>query len=317
MSAHSYDKKSKFAQQDVIPAPNDVAALANRINKATHAIHNQINNLISLKMVFALRDPKIYRQGILSFYFVFKTFEELWLKELEKPIIDLDTLEKSSYTPEQIAKIEDDNRIREILKEVWTPALARTYRLQKDLAFYYNMESPEAFAAKFQEPIMKQQIDFVEHIRTVIPANPILILAYAHTLYLALFAGGRIMRSSIAKSTSLFPIVPGQTHEEVALKGTNLFNFDVEDEEALRVDFKRRYELATRSNLSEEEKLAIIAESEEIFKRNIAAVDEVAKKNQKAIISKFGYKASKFGIVAVLVLLIFLVFYQVRRMFDL
>ena len=51
----------------IIPAPNDVGALANRINKATHSAHNKINNLISMKMVFALRDPRIYRQGIQSF----------------------------------------------------------------------------------------------------------------------------------------------------------------------------------------------------------------------------------------------------------
>lgn len=298
-SSNSEGKK-KFAQQDIIPAPNDVGALANRINKATHAIHNTINNLISLKMVFALRDPKIYRQGILAFYYVFREFERIWIEEMAK--------EGGS---------EEEIEIRDILKEVWTPALTRTKPLELDLSFYYNTESKEEFAEKYKNPIMPEQIAFVEHMDRVLKDKPYLLLAYAHTLYLALFAGGRIMRSSVAKSTGLFPIVPGKTQEEVSLRGTNLFQFQVEDEDGLRLDFKRRYELSTRNNLSEQQKLDIIAESEEIFRRNISTVDEISKKNHRRIAQKFGYKATKALGIVLAVVSLFLVFYQLRRMLNL
>lgn len=298
--SHSYDVKKKFAQDEIIPAPNDVGALANRINKATHAIHNKINNLISLKMVFALRDPKIYRQGIIAFYYVFRDFERIWQEEMAK--------EGGS---------EEELEIREILKEVWTPALVRTGPLEQDLSFYYNMETPEAFALKYQNPVMSEQIDMVSHMSQVLHEKPHLILAYAHTLYLALFAGGRIMRSSVTKSTGLFPIVPGKTQDEVSALGTNLFQFPlVDDEDALRLDFKRRYELSTRNNLTEEQKLEIVAESEEIFRRNIAAVDEVSKKNQKAIVQKLGYKISRGLIIFVIIASIYLIFLQLRKFLN-
>lgn len=278
---------TKLSQSELVPAPGDVGALANRINKATHSIHNQINNLISIKMVFALRDPRIYRQGVQSFYHVFKTFEECWLEEMEK-----------------------DGRIADILKEVWTPALARTEPLKRDLNFYYNDD-----ASKFETPIMAQQIDFVQHIRKVITDKPHLALAYGHTMYLALFAGGRILRSSVMRSAGLFPQVEGLSTEEVALRGTNLFRFEVDDEDALRLGFKSRYELSTRNDLTEQEKREIIEESEEIFRRNIQCVTEIGAKNAKIMTQKLGYKAFQATKIILLAFLIFALFYQLRRFF--
>lgn len=289
----------KFSQQEIIPAPSDVGALANRINKATHGIHNQINNLISMKMVYALRDPRIYRQGIQSFYHVFRTFEECWQEEMAK---------ESGSDLEKEAMAMDENRIRDILRQVWTPALTRTEPLTSDLMFYYH-DDP----SKFEIPIMPEQIEFVNHIRNQIRAKPHLILAYAHTMYLALFAGGRILRSNVMKAAGLFPQVKGLTTEEVALRGTNLFQFEVEDEETLRMDFKSRYELATRNDLTEEEKVEIIAESQEIFRRNILCVAEIAEKNKQVMMQKFGFKVIEYGKILLTVLVAFFVFYQLRR----
>lgn len=277
---------AKMAQQEIIPAPNDVGALANRINKATHGIHNEINNLISVKMVFALRDPRIYRQGIQSFYHVFKTFEESWQEEMAK-----------------------EGRIADILREVWTPALARTEPLRSDLNFYYH-EDP----SKFEEPVLKEQIEFVQYIRKAIAEKPHLALAYGHTMYLALFAGGRILRSNIMRAAGLFPQVEGLTTEEVALKGTNLFRFEVDDEDALRLQFKSRFELSTRNDLSEQEKREIIDESLEIFRRNILCVSEIAKHNTHIMAQKIGYKVFKGAQIVLIALLVFAVFYQLRRM---
>lgn len=295
-----FELKKKFAQQDIIPAPTDVGALANRINTATRSIHNRIDSLISLKMVFALRDRKIYRQGILGFYYVFREFERVWHAEMAK----VDRINPN--------ETDRDRLYREILREVWTPALARTQPLEQDLSFFYNMESTEAFAERFEQPLLQEEIDFIRHINEVLPSKPYLLLAYGHTLYLALFAGGRIMRSKLARSTGLFPVVPGVSQEDVALKGTNLFRFQVEDEDALRLDFKRRYELATRNSLTEEEKQEIIQESEEIFRRNILMVNEISDKNKERITQKLAYKAIKFSSIAFVILIFYLVFAQIR-----
>lgn len=299
---YSSDNKKKFAQQDIIPSPNDVGALANRINTATRAVHTRIDNLISLKMVFALRDPKIYRQGILAFYYVFREFERLW------------NLEMAKVDGQDPNETERDVLYRQILRDIWTPVLARTKPLESDLAFFYHLESQEKFAQKFIHPRLEHETSFINHINEVVPSKPYLLLAYGHTLYLALFAGGRIMRSKLTKSTGLFPVVPGVSQEEVAAKGTNLFRFAVDDEDSLRLDFKRRYELATRNNLTEEEKQEIIQESEEIFKRNMDMVNEISDANRSKITQKFGYKAIKTSFIVFVILVLYLVISQLRRL---
>ncbi|KAG5355916.1 Heme-binding protein [Yarrowia sp. B02] len=279
---------SKLAQDDILPLPTDVGALANRINKATRGSHSKINNLINLKIVFALRDARIYRQGIQAFYHVFKTYEEVWQVEMNRKD------DNGEYT-----------RIAKILQQTWNPAITRTGPLTADLMFYYGSEE------KFRDPVMPEQRAFVEHIREVCTAQPHLLLAYGHVMYLALFAGGRILRSNVARAVGLFPKVPGQTQDEVAAKGTNLFRFEVEDEEALRLEYKRNYELATRNDLTEEEKQDIIAESLDIFKRNTDCVSEISAKNSKAFAGKMGYKAAQAGYKLFLVLVALLVFYSV------
>lgn len=299
---YTFNSKKKYAQQDMIPAPNDVGALANRINKSTRSVHNRIDNLISLKMVFALRDRKIYRQGILAFYYAFREFEQHWKIEMAK--VD-------GQDPNET---ERDVLYREILREIWTPVLERTGNLEQDLSFFYNIESPEAFAQKFIEPRLQSERDFITHINNVIPSKPYLLLAYGHTLYLALFAGGRIMRSKITKSSGLFPVVPGIHQEEVALKGTNLFRFDTEDEDFLRLDFKRRYELATRNSLTEQEKLDIIQESDQVFNRCIDMLNEISQINRSRITQKLGYKAVQYSGILLVVLVVYMLLAQLRRL---
>lgn len=278
----------KLSQDDILPLPTDVGALANRINKATRGSHSKINNLINLKIVFALRDARIYRQGIQAFYHVFKTYEEVWQIEMQRKD------ESGNYT-----------RIAQILQQTWNPAITRTAPLTADLMFYYGTEE------KFRDPVMPEQRAFVEHIREVCHAQPHLLLAYGHVMYLALFAGGRILRSNVARAVGLFPKVPGQTQDEVAAKGTNLFRFEVEDEEALRLEYKRNYELATRNELTEEEKQDIIAESLDIFKRNTDCVSEISAKNTAALAGKFGYKAFQAGYKVFLVTLVMLFLYMI------
>lgn len=278
----------KLSQDDILPLPTDVGALANRINKSTRGSHSKINNLINLKIVFALRDARIYRQGIQSFYHIFKTYEEVWQVEMERKDAN------GEYT-----------RIAKILQQTWNPAITRTAPLTADLMFYYGTEE------KFRDPVMPEQRAFVDHIREVCTAQPHLLLAYGHVMYLALFAGGRILRSNVARAVGLFPKVPGQTQDEVAAKGTNLFRFEVEDEDALRLEYKRNYELATRNELTEEEKQDIIAESLDIFKRNTDCVSEISAKNTAALAGKFGYKAAQASYKAFLVIMVLLVAYMV------
>ena len=277
---------TKLAQHEAVPAPTDVGALANRINKETRTLHNKIDKMMTLKLALALRDPKIYRQGLQSFYHVFATVERCLTQQINA-----------------------NNEWSDMLNEIWKPEIARTEKCEQDLMFYYD-DNRE----KFEKPIMPEQIEFVNHIVKSVHDKPYLLLAYLHVMYLALFAGGRIMRSSISRATGLFPQKNGLSHEEIVKLGTNFFTFDVADENLLRLVYKRDYELLTRSGLTEEQKLEVIEESKYIFEQNGKCVSELERHNLVRLSRKWSYITATKGYYVLMALLVLAVVYYVRRL---
>lgn len=278
----------KLNEQEIIPRPTDVGALANRINLETRSLHNKIDKLVTLKFAIAMRDYKIFRQGLQSFYHVFATVEECLYKQLED--------ELSEWTP--------------ILKNVWKPEMARRERGQQDLMFFYDNHKE-----KFMTPIMPEQIAFANHIREVTAEKPYLLLAYLHVMYLALFAGGRVMRSSLMRAVGMFPRKDGLSHSEIQAAGTNFFQFDVEDESTFRLLYKRDYELQTRNNLTEEQKVEIIKEAHYIFEQNAKCIIELEHHNLARIKTKWSYVLVTRGYYVVVLALILLAWLALRRVY--
>ncbi|CAH2351599.1 heme-binding protein Hmx1p [[Candida] railenensis] len=277
---------TKLNQHEIIPLANDVGALGNRINKDTREAHNKIDKKITLKLALALRDAKIYRQGLQSFYHVFVAIEKSLYKQFENT----------------------DGEWTDILKKIWKPEVARREKAEQDLLFYYDDDK-----SKFISPMLSEQIKFVEHIERVTTEKPYLLLAYMHVMYLALFAGGRIMRSSISKASGLFPQKDGLKHEEIVKLGTNFFTFDVADENLLRIIYKRDYEILTRNNLTEQQKLEIIEESKYIFQQNNNCISEIERHNIKRLTQKWSYIAITKGYYVLMFALVILAIYYARR----
>lgn len=281
---------SKLNQHEIIPLPTDIGALGNRININTRKEHDVVDKTVSLKFAVALRDGKIYRQGIQGFYHVFKTIEILINQELQQ---------------------KPRSKTGDLLASFWDEKISRTEPLTRDLLYFYDNDPK-----KFEAPIREEQIDFVNHIYKVHQEKPHVLLAYCHVMYLALFAGGKVLRSSLAKATGLFPQVDGQTTEQVSLYGTNLFQFDVEDDQVLRQSYKREYELATRNALTEQEKLDIIEEAKEIYKRNAKMIRGIERHNREKITGKLSYKVAVYGYYIGLILASIALLYFTRRILN-
>ncbi|TID29149.1 hypothetical protein CANINC_002106 [Pichia inconspicua] len=263
-------------QHEIIPAKNDLGALGNRINMETRSLHNQVDKLVTLKFAIAVRDPKIYRQGIQMFYHFFCAIEDSLMRELSN--------ENSKYT--------------EMLRAVYKPEMLRRDKLYRDLMFYYG-GNPD----KFSKPILSNQIEFTEYIRRTTAEKPYLLLAYMHVLYLALFAGGRIMASQVTRSLGLWPKVKGTSYNDFIEEGTNFYKFDVPDMEVLRVVYKRDYELATRNFLTESEKEEIINESKFIFQQTADGIKEIEQHNLHRIKGSISYHLFTKGYYALILLL--------------
>ncbi|KAG7662591.1 HMX1 [[Candida] subhashii] len=277
---------TKLNQNEIIPAKSDVGALANRINLETKSLHDTVDKLVTLKMAIALKNYKVYRQGLQAFYHVFASIEKALYRQMEA-----------------------NDQWADMLKQVWKPEVARTEKAEQDLLFFYD-DCKE----KFVNPMLPEQIKFTEHILEVTKEKPYLLFAYMHVMYLALFAGGRIMRSSVTKATGLFPRKDGVKHEEFVKLGANFFSFDVADEDAFRIIYKRDYELVTRNGLTEDQKQEIIQESKLIFEENAKLIRELEQHNMDKVTNTWTYYGITRGYYAALFTLLLVVLLYIKKL---
>ncbi|KAF8430299.1 hypothetical protein EV426DRAFT_580865 [Tirmania nivea] len=200
----------------------------------------------------------LHPAGILSFFYIYKTFEEEWSLFLTSP--------PPTIPPRKL----------HILRTLHTPLLLRTEPLLRDLSFYFSLPTPHSALDKFSIPTTPARIAYANHIREAIKKEPLVIIAYAHNMYLALFAGGKIIKSKMLSQVGFFPQMEGMTSEECQKLGMNLFMWEVEQgkEEVVRGGFKRRL-ASVEGKIEEEEKKAIIAESREIFIQNGKLIEEL------------------------------------------
>ncbi|KAG7890614.1 hypothetical protein KL936_001898 [Ogataea polymorpha] len=260
-----------------IPAKDDLGALGNRINAETKQIHDQIDTFVTMKFAIALRNQRVYRQGLQAFYHIFRHIEIALEREMEK-----------------------DHEYSQIIKDIYKPVLCRTEPLRKDLMYFY-----EGQPQKFENPILPLQIEYARYILESTKEKPYLLLAYMHVMYLALFAGVKILNSQVMKSLRLFPKVKGKSRDDALKEGTNFFTIDVPDTEELRAVYKRDYELQTRNNLSEDVKREIIEESKYIFEMTGRIVKEIEAHNMAKLQSSVTYQmknSAHYVITAILML---------------
>ncbi|CUS07142.1 unnamed protein product [Tuber aestivum] len=191
-------------------------SLCQQINAATREGHDKINVMIMSRLSLGLRDYKLYREGILSFAQVYKAFEDAWI---------------AAISPEATT----EPRIKSALQNLYSLPLLRTPQLVKDLEYFSDQR-----AHRLTQPMWPARAEYVLRIKRVLSQKPHLVIAYAHNYYMALFAGGKILKYQISQAKGFFPRRGGMTEEECKDAGTNLFSFEVPKgkEDLLRSGFK-------------------------------------------------------------------------------
>ncbi|GAO45771.1 heme oxygenase-like protein [Saitoella complicata NRRL Y-17804] len=247
------------------------------VSLATRSAHTASNRIANLKLFFALRDATLFREFLLSFYFLYEAFESEWK-----------------------AQMGTDTRMGRILREAWTPELERSGRLRRDLEFYYDHDD------SIWGRLTKERREYVEYVHERLRENPHLVLAYAHTQYLGLFAGGRIVRSKLMKSIGFFPKKEGVSEEKVGREGMGIFTFDgindIASENNLRHNFKSKIDRIAADELTPTEREEIIEEAKEIFRRNGKLMQEIEIRGETTRMimqSATNYAAMLFAVIAV------------------
>ena len=257
---------------ETIPSPTDVGALANRINLHTRASHNKIDKAMSVNVAFALRHRFIYEDVLKTYYVVFSAIES----EIESILTD-----------------SPDSPIAGILRQFYVKEFRRKDALLSDLRILHG---PTTGLDTEWVSTRPKLLAFQQAIHTGIREDPVTVLAYCHVLYLALFAGGRVIRSTLYRNLGFLPNFDHLSKQEMIEQGTNFFRFapTTDAENKLRWTYKRNYELATREALSEEEKLRVLDAAEQTFQMNTEALFEISEINRRELMTKVSFKLVTF-----------------------
>ncbi|KAF9380858.1 heme oxygenase [Podila verticillata] len=183
------------------PSVTETPLLTDELRGKTQGLHNKMDRIVQLGL-FTVLDHKIYRQILLSFYYIFKTFEEEYERHLAQENPD------------------------PWLKHTYTPEMKRTAAFEKDLEYFYGPDWKEQTAPN------NQTLEYMSHIRDISKRYPERLVAFPSTLYLGIFFGGMITRSKIVRSTKFFPSPPqkqlGGEHDN----GIAIFTFRNKDEKS-------------------------------------------------------------------------------------
>lgn len=163
----------------------DKKSLQTRLHTATRVQHTDLNRTILARLPLCLpphtSSPEAYYLGLLLFSHIYTTLEHT--------------------THEILQNTATSSRTRSILSPLQTPRLTRSTALQHDL---------QRLLARLRIPahptlVLRQAQTLTAPVAAAITAKPHLALAYAWTMYLALFNGGRHIQRALISQTPTHP----------------------------------------------------------------------------------------------------------------
>jgi heme oxygenase len=160
------------------------------------------------------------------------------------------------------------------LKALRPRGLVRSSRLKRDLEYLLGVHPTdlEVLLAKYPGD---KVADFCTHIRKSVNEKPWTLVSYAWCFYMAVFSGGRWIRSVLLKAPPGF--WPEQDGEEKSLAecGLSFWHFfGPHDGEDIKADFKTQL-LAAEALFTPDERVDIIEEAKNIFRLCATLVDEL------------------------------------------
>ncbi|KAF2670226.1 heme oxygenase-like protein [Microthyrium microscopicum] len=294
------------------------------INSFTRAQHTRLNALITSRLPLALplhsSSPDVYLTGLLPFANVYIAFEKAWSEICTRHTpfnhirgedlwVDVPLAHPSSESQDSAATQllgastlapPPEMAVLTLLRTLRPNGLARTDRLIRDIAILVGISRDEvpAFLEKHQSD---SSTLFTQHIEAAVAEKPQLLIAYAFVMYMAIFSGGRWIRSVLAAPGASFWATsekPGSPPASPALSPTSsvhekLRTFTAAQQERfeaaglsfwfwsgmndgvdIKAEFKRRLD-SFESVLTEEMRQDVIEEAKEIFIRCEGLVGEL------------------------------------------
>ncbi|XP_053643159.1 heme oxygenase 1 [Cherax quadricarinatus] len=130
-----------------------------QMRNATREIHSVSDALINAKLGIAMSEDRVWAEGLLIFYEVFKYLEG--------------ALDRHSHS---------------LIGELDIPGIRRTEAFEKDLAYYIGADWKKDYTPR------ECVCQYLKHLKKLENENPYLLMAYIYHLYMGLLSGGQILR---------------------------------------------------------------------------------------------------------------------------
>lgn len=130
-----------------------------QMRNVTREIHNVSDALINAKLGIAMSEDRVWAEGLLIFYEIFKYLEE--------------ALDRLSHT---------------LISDLDIPGMRRKEAFEKDLAFYLGSNWKDGY--KPRESVCQ----YLKHLEKIEQENPYYLMSYIYHLYMGLLSGGQILR---------------------------------------------------------------------------------------------------------------------------
>ncbi|KEY73316.1 hypothetical protein S7711_01433 [Stachybotrys chartarum IBT 7711] len=212
----------------VLENPHDDRPLAHAIAAATRSVHAELNKLIIARLPLALPpraiDPAFYVSGLLHVANVYITFESLWREILDNPPAqgsddddddnddnddaqlgadepsppatgDVNSSASNGNQTQPSRPPQASERIHTLLQHLYLPDIMRSCSLKDDIRQLTGW-SREVVDEQLRTVAETGRLgEFVSHIDRAVRHKPHILVAYSYIMFMALFAGGRLIRA--------------------------------------------------------------------------------------------------------------------------
>jgi heme oxygenase len=181
--------------------------LTERMRKGTSTVHDKSDRLVNLKLGLVLTSRDLYGEAIALFAPIYQHIEDILYRQATHP---------------QLGKLQP-----------FLPTLRRSPGFEADLSFYLNPEQLASLKARQANGEPPELASYLARLDELEKDDPVLLLAYAYHMYMAIFAGGSQIRRMVTKSMGL-------TRGQEA--GVRIFCFD--DLGASTTSFRNDYSMS-------------------------------------------------------------------------
>jgi len=200
-------------------------SLSAQLHSRTKDVHDASDKLINVKLMVALTDVQVYGTVLKDFFHVYRAIED------------------------GLDQCRDDPRIFGLRDPRWF----RAAQLEQDVAFFLG---PKYDAEP--SPAAKKYLDRISY---VVSTDPLLLVAYAHSMFLASLAGGQILGAIVKRTLGL------STDEGLAF-----FDYGDVNSKSLRSEFKTKID---EIEINDKDKDRLIEEKKLVFRMNNEIASQV------------------------------------------